>query len=71
MQESTVENFCEWIDRIQSEYAEMPGLHLTTRQAQRLWNLDRESAEAIFEMLESVHFLKRLANDTYIRGDVG
>jgi hypothetical protein len=71
MREPTAENFCDWVRLIQCEYTEMPGLHLTKRQAQRLWNLDRHSAEAIFDTLESVHFLKRIANDTYIRADVG
>ena len=27
--------------RIQGEFREMPGLRLTCRQAQRLWNLDQ------------------------------
>ena len=71
MQEPTAENFCAWVRLIQSEYTEMPGLHLSKRQAQRLWNFDRHSAEAIFDVLESVHFLKRIPNGMYIRADVG
>jgi hypothetical protein len=30
----------EWLTRIEAEYREMPGLRLTERQMQRLWNLD-------------------------------
>jgi hypothetical protein len=71
MQQRAVENFNDWVRLIQSEYAEMPGLHLSKRQAQRLWNLDRHSAEVIFDALETAHFLKRTSNDMYIRADIG
>ena len=65
------ENFYDWIRLIQSEFAEMPGLHLSKRQAQRLWNLDAPSADVIFNALEAAHFLRRMPNDTYIRADIG
>ena len=65
------ENFCDWIRLVQAEYFEMPGLHLSKRQAQRLWNLDARSTEVIFDALESARFLKRMPNDVYIRADVG
>jgi hypothetical protein len=71
MQQSRVENFRDCVRLIQSEFAEMPGLHLSKRQAQRLWNLDADSADAIFSALEAAHFLKRMPNDTYIRADIG
>jgi hypothetical protein len=71
MQSSTVENFRHWVRLIQSEFSEMPGLHLSKRQAQRLWNLDPCSAEAIFDALEESHFLKRTTGDVYVRADVG
>jgi hypothetical protein len=71
MQETALENFCDWVRLIQSEYAEMPGLHLSKRQAERLWNLDSRSADAIFSALEESNFLKRTPNDMYIRADVG
>jgi len=70
MQQSALEHFSDWVRLIQSEYFEMPGLHLSKRQAQRLWNLDRDSTEVIFDALESAHFLKRTANDMYVRADV-
>ena len=63
-------NFNDWLRLIQSEYAEMPGLHLSKRQAQRLWNLDSHSCEVIFEALEASHFLKRMGNDSYVRADI-
>ena len=71
MQESSIENFCTWVRLIQSEFAEMPGLHLSKRQAQRLWNLDAPSADAIFKALEASNFLRRTPNDVYIRADIG
>ena len=43
---------------------------LSKRQAQRLWNLDAPSADAIFGALEASKFLRRMPNDVYIRADV-
>ena len=43
--------------RIQSEFREMPGLRLTCRQAQRLWNLDQLVCESLLAALVDVHFL--------------
>lgn len=63
--------FCDWLRVIQSEFAEMPGLHLSKRQAQRLWNLDARSTDVIFTALEASNFLRRMPNDIYIRADVG
>ena len=63
--------FCEWTRLIESEFAEMPGLHLSKRQAQRLWNLDPLITDKIFNALEASHFLRRAPNDCYIRADVG
>ena len=71
MPQSTFVNFCEWARLIESEYAEMPGLHLSKRQAQRLWNLDALSADAIFDALEAAHVLKKMPHDIYVRADVG
>ena len=71
MQPSAVENVCDWVQLIKAEYAEMPGLHLSKRQAQRLWNLDASSTELIFGALEAANFLKRMPNDVYIRADIG
>jgi len=70
MQQSTLEHFSDWVQLIQSEYFEMPGLHLSKRQAQRLWNLDRQSTDVIFDALESAHFLRLTPNGTYVRADI-
>lgn len=71
MQSVAKDNFCDWVRLIQAEYFEMPGLHLSKRQAQRLWNLDARSTEVIFDALEAANFLKRMPNDVYIRADIG
>ena len=55
------------LKRVQSEYCEMPGLHLSKAQAQRLWNLDPRSCDVIFDALEASHFLKRTHADSYVR----
>jgi hypothetical protein len=70
MKRSGVENFCNWVSLIQSEYAEMPGLQLSKPQAQRLWNLDSRTADIIFDALESSRFLTRTTNNTYKRADM-
>ena len=71
MQQSMGEDFCGWVRLIQSEYVEMPGLHLSKRQAQRMWSLDARSTDVIFNALEASNFLRRMPNDIYIRADVG
>ena len=43
--------------RIQGEFMEMPGLRLTCRQAQRLWNLDQLVCESLLAALVDVRFL--------------
>jgi hypothetical protein len=71
MQRSVVENVCDWVQLIKSEYAEMPGLHLSKRQAQRMWNLDAPTMDMILGALEAANFLRRTPNDVYIRADIG
>ena len=71
MQAPSMENVRRWIRLVQAEFVEMPGMHLSKRQAQRLWNLDPLSADIVFDALESAHFLRRTGSDMYIRADVG
>jgi sulfite reductase beta subunit-like hemoprotein len=53
--------------RVRAEYEEMPGLHLTDRQATRLWGSDPESCRAVLAELERVGFLARTRNGGYVR----
>jgi hypothetical protein len=54
------------VNLIRAEYREMPGLSLTKRQMQRLWNLDFATCTAAIEALVSAHVLKRTPRDSYV-----
>ena len=54
------------LQRVRAEYREMPGLRLTQRQAQRLWDLDSSTCEAVLEILESTGFLRRIFDQSYV-----
>jgi hypothetical protein len=45
----------------------MPGLRLTTQQAQRLWGLDQQTCQTLLEFLVDAKFLCRQAQGTYSR----
>lgn len=62
----TYETATEWLHVIQSEYLEMPGLHLTKPQVQRLWGIDQPTCDAILDALVAVSFLRRTSRDGYI-----
>jgi hypothetical protein len=51
---------------IQAEYREMPGLHLTRPQAQRLWGLDATTCAAMFDLLVANRYLRRNHRGQYI-----
>jgi len=57
----------EVIERIRSEYMEMPGLSLTAHQVQRLCGIDRELCHDALGMLVADAFLQLRANGAYIR----
>jgi hypothetical protein len=59
------------LQRIQSEFAEMPGLRLTREQAMRLWSLPADVCERLFTELERAGFLRRLSDGAYGRPDLG
>jgi hypothetical protein len=53
--------------RARSEFIEMPGLRLTTRQAARLWAVDHRTSEGILEGLVTAGFLSRARDGSYLR----
>jgi hypothetical protein len=59
------------VERIQSEFQEMPGLRLTREQAMRLWSLPGDVCERLFSELERAGFLRRLSDGAYGRPDLG
>jgi hypothetical protein len=54
---------------VQAEYREMPGLHLTRAQAQRLWGLDATTCAVLFDVLVTTRFLRRTHRDEYVLAD--
>lgn len=57
------------IRRVQGEYIEMPGLRLTTAQAQRLWGLDQPSCDALLNALVDAKFLFRTRDGAFVRSE--
>ncbi|MGE5297598.1 MAG: hypothetical protein ACM3KM_00345 [Acidobacteriaceae bacterium] len=55
------------VDRIRSEFAEMPGLHLSAAQAQRLLNVDPRTWEKVSACLMESGFLRRTDKGCYAR----
>ena len=53
---------------VRGEFLEMPGLRLTSQQAQRLWALDAETCESLLRTLEDAAFLGRTRGGDYVLG---
>jgi hypothetical protein len=53
--------------RIRGEYDEMPGLSLTPAQAERLWQLDRETCRAALNRLVQRRVLSLTARGRYVK----
>jgi hypothetical protein len=47
------------VRRIRSEFREIPGLRLTSAQAERLWGLDRVTCDAVVRHLTDTRVLGR------------
>jgi hypothetical protein len=58
------------VERVRGEYLEMPGLSLTERQAQRLWQLEEEACRRLFEALVESGFLRQTSRGGYVRADL-
>jgi hypothetical protein len=54
-------------ERVRAEYLEMPGLHLTIEQVQRLCGIERRMCAAVLEGLVDEHFLCVKPNGAYAR----
>ena len=57
------------LQRIQGEFVEMPGLRLTTAQAQRLWGLERDVCDALLGALVDAKFLSQTRDGAFVRTD--
>jgi len=56
-----------WLQLIQAEYRESPGLCLTRPEAERFWRLDTLTCEALFRALIDVKFLRQTDRGAYVR----
>jgi hypothetical protein len=68
----TVTLLAAWMDRVRSEYLEMPELTLTRCQMQRMWLLDPWLCDAVVDGLVASGFLRRRPDNSYgrVRNDV-
>ena len=56
----------DWVELVQAEYLEMPGLCLTRPQIRRLWGLDDKTCDALLTQLLAAHVLRRTAHEAYV-----
>lgn len=61
--ESTMQ---DWLLLIKAEYLEMPGLHLTKSQVQRLWSLEPQTCDALLDTLVADRFLEKTDRQAYV-----
>lgn len=59
------------LQRVCGEFMEMPGLRLTSQQAQRLWGIDERTCERLLDHLVETKFLCRTARGMYCRSTDG
>ena len=62
-------NLPDVVQRVRSEFLEMPGLQLTPGQASRLWNLEGEMCRAVIDALVAEAFLRWTASGAVRRLD--
>jgi hypothetical protein len=60
-----------WLELIQAEYQEMPGLSLKKPQMRRLWGLDAYVCDALVDALVSARVLRRTISGSYIAYGAG
>ena len=63
----TQTSVADWLQIIRGEFAEVPGLHLTRQQFQKLWGLDGETASTLLDVLVDQKFLRRTSDEGYVR----
>ena len=55
------------VQRVESEFREMPGLRLTPAQAARLWHLDAALCQQVIECLVGRSFLRWTQTGALVR----
>jgi hypothetical protein len=61
----------DWLQIIRGEFSEIPGLHLTRNQIQRLWGLDGQTCDKLLEILLATKFLRQTHDEGYVRANIG
>jgi len=59
------------VERVRSEYLEMPGMRLTPPQLQRLLGIGPSLCDALLESMVQSRFLAVRADGTYVRASDG
>src|SRR4029434_2252605 len=54
-----------WLPLVRGEFRELPALHLTKPQVQRLWGLDPRPCDALLATLGDGRCLRQTRNGTY------
>ena len=62
----TPDNLADWLRVIRAEYREVPGLHLTKPQVQRLWSLEEPLCDVVLNALVDSRFLTKTSKDAYV-----
>ena len=57
------------VQRVRSEFLEMPGLHLTPAQAARLWHLDTALCQQVIDSLVGSAFLRWTRTGAIVRAE--
>lgn len=60
-----------WLELIQAEYREMPGLRLKKPQMQRLWGFDSFICDALVDALVAARVLRRTGDGSYMTHGTG
>ena len=47
-----------WLRRVRADYLEVPGMHLTKAEIQRMWGLDAQTCDALVCRLVESRFLR-------------
>jgi hypothetical protein len=60
-----------WLRRVRADYLEVPGMHLTKAEIQRMWGLDAQTCDALVCRLVESRFLRLTRSNQYGRSDAG
>lgn len=62
-------NFATAIDKVRSDFAELPALELTLPQAVRVWHMGPDDCRYVLDALVDLGFLTWTARRTVVRAD--